>query len=151
MNIEPEDVLFMHILDNKEHFYWLVNKTFGYDSVIVQDLIKYQKDSMIDMSYSPVDGRRVAMEYDWIQWFDHLSDSATFIEKRDPPPKQNQELIYSTNQVNIKGATEFTSSRILWHKTNNQKRKMQLYAKAILGQIDFRGERTQFKDWKRVS
>ena len=151
MNIEPEDVLFMHILDNKEHFYWLINKTFGYDSLIVQDLIKYQKDSMIDMSYSPEDGRRVAMEYDWIQWFDHLSDSATFIEKRDPPPKQNQELVYTTNQVNIKGATEFTSSRILWHKTNNQKRKMQLYAKAILGQIDFRGERTQFKDWKRVS
>ena len=151
MNIEPEDVLFMHILDNKEHFYWLVNKTFGYDSLIVQDLIKYQKDSMIDMSYSPEDGRRVAMEYDWIQWFDHLSDTATFTEKREPPPKQNRELVYSTNQVNIKGATEFTSSRILWHKTNNQKRKMQLYAKAILGQIDFRGERTQFKDWKRVS
>ena len=151
MNIEPEDVLFMHILDNKEHFYWLVNKAFGYDSLIVQDLIKYQKDSMIDMSYSPEDGRRVAMEYDWIQWFDHLSDTATFTEKREPPPKQNRELVYSTNQVNIKGATEFTSSRILWHKTNNQKRKMQLYAKAILGQIDFRGERTQFKDWKRVS
>ena len=77
--------------------------------------------------------------------------TSTFIEMRDPPPKQNQELVYTTNQVNIKGATEFTSSRILWHKTKNQKRKMQLYAKAILGQIDFRGERTQFKRWSRVS
>ena len=151
MNIEPEDVLFMHILDNKEHFYWLVNKEFGYDSMIVQDLIKYQKDSMIDMSYSPEDGRSVAMNYNWIQWFDEIGKSAYFDKAVNPPDRHNKELVFSTNQVNIEGATEFTSSRILWHKTKNQKRKMQLYAKAILGQIDFRGERTQFKDWKRVS
>jgi putative methyltransferase len=151
MNVEPEDVLFMHILDNKEHFYWLIDKTYGYDSIVVQDLIKYQKDSMIDMSYSPEDGRRVAMEYDWIKWFDGLGKSAYFKDKSDKPARMNEVIEYETHQVNIEGATEFTSSRILWHKTTNQKRKMQLYAKAILGQIDFRGERTQFKSWKRVS
>ena len=151
MNIEPEDVLFMHLLDNKEHFYWLVNKTIGYDSVVVQDLIKYQRDSMIDMSYSPVDGRRIAMEYDWVKWFGELGQKAYYTDAIMKPAKMNKEIVYETKQVDIEGATEFTSSRILWHKTKNQKRKMQLYAKAILGQIDFRGERTQFKSWKRVS
>ena len=151
MNIEPEDVLFMHLLENKEHFYWLVNKTYGYDSVVVQDLIKYQRDSMIDMSYSPVDGRRIAMDYDWVKWFGELGNQAYYTDAIMKPARLNKEIVYETHQVNIEGATEFTSSRILWHKTKNQKRKMQLYAKAILGQIDFRGERTQFKRWSRVS
>ena len=151
MNIEPEDVLFMHLLENKEHFYWLINKTYGYDSVVVQDLIKYQRDSMIDMSYSPVDGRRIAMDYDWVKWFGELGNQAYYTDAIMKPARLNKEIIYETHQVNIEGATEFTSSRILWHKTKNQKRKMQLYAKAILGQIDFRGERTQFKRWSRVS
>ena len=151
MNIEPEDVLFMHLLENKEHFYWLINKTYGYDSVVVQDLIKYQRDSMIDMSYSPVDGRRIAMDYDWVKWFGELGNQAYYTDAIMKPARLNKEIVYETHQVNIEGATEFTSSRILWHKTKNQKRKMQLYAKAILGQIDFRGERTQFKRWSRVS
>ena len=151
MNIEPEDVLFMHLLENKEHFYWLINKTYGYDSVVVQDLIKYQRDSMIDMSYSPVDGRKIAMDYDWVKWFGELGNQAYFTDAIMKPARLNKEIVYETNQINIEGATEFTSSRILWHKTKNQKRKMQLYAKAILGQIDFRGERTQFKRWTRVS
>ena len=91
------------------------------------------------------------MNYNWIQWFDEIGKSAYFDKAVNPPDRHNKELVFSTNQVNIEGATEFTSSRILWHKTKNQKRKMQLYAKAILGQIDFRGERTQFKRWSRVS
>ena len=141
----------MHLLENKEHFYWLINKTYGYDSVVVQDLIKYQRDSMIDMSYSPVDGRRIAMDYDWVKWFGELGNQAYYTDAIMKPARLNKEIVYETHQVNIEGATEFTSSRILWHKTKNQKRKMQLYAKAILGQIDFRGERTQFKRWSRVS
>ena len=141
----------MHLLDNKEHFYWLVTGSVGWDSIVVQDLIKYQKDSMIDMTYSPVDGRKIAMEYDWIKWFNDLGHQAYYKDKLDPPPKLNKEMVYQTNQIKIEGPTEFTTSRILWHKTTNKKRKMQLYAKAILGQIDFRGERTQFKSWRKVS
>ncbi len=151
VNIEPEDVLFMHLLDNKEHFYWLVERQFGWDSDVVQDLIKYQRDSMIDISYSPEEGRKVAMEYDWVKWFGDLGEQAYYKDAIMRPSKLNKEIVYETNQVKIEGPTEFTSSRILWHKTQNQKRKLQLYAKAILGQIDFRGERTQFKSWKRVS
>ncbi len=151
VNIEPEDVLFMHLLDNKEHFYWLVERQFGWDSDVVQDLIKYQRDSMIDISYSPEEGRKVAMEYDWVKWFGDLGEQAYYKDAIMRPSKLNKEIVYETNQVKIEGPTEFTSSRILWHKTTNQKRKLQLYAKAILGQIDFRGERTQFKSWKRVS
>jgi putative methyltransferase len=151
VNIEPEDVLFMHLLDNKEHFYWLVTGSVGWDSIVVQDLINYQKDSMIDMTYSPVDGRKIAMEYDWIKWFDELGHQAYYKDGMDPPPKLNKEMVYETNQIKIEGPTEFTTSRILWHKTTNKNRKLQLYAKAILGQIDFRGERTQFKRWSKVS
>ena len=147
MNIEPEDVLFMHLLENKDLFYRLVEQhTIGY-----ADLIDYQKNSMIDMSYSPEEGRQVSMDYDWISWFGELGKAAYYKGEVDPPLMQNRELTYSTNQVNIIGPTEFTSSRILWHKTKNKKRKMQLYAKAILGQIDFRGERTQFKEWSKLT
>ena len=151
MNIEPEDVLFMHLLDNKEHFYWLVESQIGYDSPTVQDLINYQKDSMIDMTYSPIDGRKITMEYDWIKWFDALGHQAYYKDTLSSPPKLNKEMVYQTNQIKIEGPTAYTTSRILWHKTTNKKRKMRLYAKAILGQIDFRGERTQFKRWNKVS
>jgi len=151
VSVEPEDVLFMHILDHKHIFYDIVYKYLVQnnldDEQIINDLIEYQSGSIIDISYNPSTGRQFNLKYDWDEWFSNLSGYAYFREIiQHPKPK---DIKYFTNQTNIYGSTEFTSSRILWHKAKNERRKLQLYAKAILGQIDFRGERTRFTEWTK--
>ena len=146
--IEPEDVLFVWLVNNKDEFYRLIEQQLE-QSDIVKDVIEFNKNLIIDLEYNPIDGRTMHTKYDWLNWFESLESIACFDHILQGPTKIDH--TFHTNQVDIVGSTEWTSSRILWHKTKNEKRKFQLYAKAILGQIDFRGERTQLKHWTSVS
>ena len=87
------------------------------------------------------------MRYDWIKYFDNME----FGEFNQSPPRLNKRVEYETNQKDIIGPTDFTSSRILWHRTNNSKRKNDLFKRAALGQIDWRGEqRLVLKQWSKT-
>ena len=135
---EVEDVLILYLLEHKDEFYEIVNKKWGHE-----DLIDYQKSLVLDMDYDPDIGRTMSLKHDWVRYFkDKIYTD---------PPHLNRDIVYKTNQSEIKGPTDFTSSRMLWHKTNNQRRKLSLFQKAALGQLDWRGEqRMVLKEWKNV-
>jgi len=139
VRVEPEDVLFLYLLNNKEEFYRLVNQFVGDD-----DLVEYQKNIMLDLDYNPTQGRTIKLNYDYIKLFKDI-EKASYVSKLNIP------IEYHTNQDVIEGSTEFTKSRIIWHKANNNERKLNLFVKSVLGMIDFRGERTQLKHWTNVS
>jgi len=140
--LEPEDILVLHLLENKDELFLYLAILYDHD-----DLLRYQKDILIDINYNPDIGRKISMRYDWIKYFNNME----FGEFNQSPPRLNKRAEYETNQKDIIGPTDFTSSRILWHKTNNTKRKGDLFKRAALGQIDWRGEqRLVLKQWSKI-
>ena len=150
VSVEPEDILVLHLLKDKDQFYDFIEELcdipeIDKSGIGESDLVNYQRNLIIDINYNPDEGRSMDVNYDWVRFFDSLDQFGGLTSR---PPKLNEPKTYTTNQSMIKGPTEFTSSRILWHKTSNQKRKTKLYAKAALGQIDWRGEqRMILKEW----
>ena len=140
--LEPEDILVLHLLEHKDELFLYLAILYDHD-----DLLRYQKDILIDINYNPDIGRKISMRYDWIKYFNNME----FGEFNQSPPTLNKRAEYETNQKDIIGPTDFTSSRILWHKTNNTKRKGDLFKRAALGQIDWRGEqRLVLKQWSKI-
>ena len=147
--VQKKDAL-LHLLKDKAQFYDFIEELcdipeIDKSGIGESDLVNYQRNLIIDINYNPDEGRSMDVNYDWVRFFDSLDQFGGLTSR---PPKLNEPKTYTTNQSMIKGPTEFTSSRILWHKTSNQKRKTKLYAKAALGQIDWRGEqRMILKEW----
>lgn len=98
-----------------------------FDFKELQDLLRFQKSMIIDFNYSPKQGRRVELDYDWVAYFSEIDDD----------PEANIKLLEVSNLIQLSQMA--TGSRgqynLEWHSQETEDGKKRSFLEAITGSV----------------
>jgi putative methyltransferase len=112
LGLEIEEKLCFHFLKNKDKFYQVVLNSLGTTTSIVEDLVAWQKNVIIDIDYIPIKGRPISSMYDWDEWLNTRNWNSA-VEARTLKSR------YADSKV---GAGNWDLQEIVYHNSLGKKR-----------------------------
>jgi len=115
--IDIEYLLCLYFLKHKDRFYYLVKKSLT--SVLnstIQDLINWQKNSIIDCNYDPEKGVLITCKYDWYEWWNNKKFDENVL------PAKN---FYRYIDKKIRSENGFQSQDITFSQDSNKEKQFQ--------------------------
>jgi len=140
--LEIEEFIFMKMITKKEEFYKFLFDycaSFGVDKDELKDLIKYQKEIVIDLDYNPEAGKTISLERDWFTMF-------RLMYKNDPSyviPYKQKKLVKML--INTKSTGTYDEQELDFFKQKKIGQKLRKYVEGVLGHRNSRANRTYFK------
>jgi hypothetical protein len=139
--LEIEEKICFHFLKNKDRFYKSVRNSIS-DSIVdvkVKDLINWQQNKIIDLSYNPTIGKVCKSLFDWDQWFnnrDWNSEVSIRLSK----------YRYIDKQV---GFNDWDKQDIIFYRIPETKRP-RMFAYQMFTGVSQRKNRLYFKDLENI-
>jgi hypothetical protein len=141
--LEIEEFIFMKMITKKEEFYkFLFDYCASYgiiDKDELKDLIKYQKEIVIDLDYNPEAGKTISLERDWFTMF-------RLMYKNDPNyviPYKQKKLVKML--ISTKNTGTYDEQELDFYKQKKIGQKLRKYVEGVLGHRNSRANRTYFK------
>ena len=135
LGLEIEEKLCFHFLKNKDEFYQIVLDSLDTTTDVIEDLVAWQKNVIIDINYIPTVGREIVSTYDWDKWLNNRNWNL-------PVPIRETRSYYADTKL---GVGEWDSQAIVYHNSLDKK-KYKMFAYQMFTGVFQRKNRLYLKN-----